>query len=554
MIAGDSFTRNPVLHEYVIDCNAGLARFNSDGTLDPSFGAGGIAISDFGAFDRADALAIQPDGKILIAGDTSTTANGPFTAYLFRHNSDGSADETFGAGGLGAAIAGSFDAAALALQPDGKIVVSGTLLNATSADTDFAVARYRSDGSLDGGFGAGGLATADFVWTNGSRQNAASSVALQTDGKIVVGGYSESSFALARRGAEGSPDGGFGSGGLSITQVNLLGSATFNFTVADSSTSSAGFEARTPGFDACLFSPQPCGMPLSSFLVEQPFALAIQADGKILAGGVVDGKPVLVRYHAVATPKITVMNSGPGVGGIWSPDGAISCGTRCSAFYDSGSTVFLGWATALGTYFAGWSGCTPIAGGGCNLMLNGDATVGARFDLDIALDADAGTLPGGAVGVNYIAQVGLPGMHAPLSARVVSGAIPAGLSLSERMLSGVPSRPGNFRFTVEFGDATGARVRKQLFLSVQKALVLSTRSLKSARSGRSYALALKATGGDRVYTWSIVAGALPAGLTLDGAAGRIGGTTTAKGVYPLTVRVADGFGQQAERALSLLVN
>jgi hypothetical protein len=354
--------------------------------------------------------------------------------------------------------------------------------------------------------------------------------------------------------------------------------STFNFEVAASSSFSAGlsisnFIGQIDWYPFQCFAlpdgsiiasnslvvpggaiPISCGIPISSFLVEQTFALAVQTDGKIISGGVLDDKPVLVRQHSVTTPKITVMNSGPGVGGIWSPDGAISCGTRCSAFYDSGSTVLLGWATALGSYFAGWSGCAPIAGGGCALVLNGDAAVTARFDLDIALDSDSTTLASAAVGMSYVAQVGLPDMRPPLSARVVSGAIPAGLSLSERMLSGVPSRSGNFRFTVEFGDSTGARVRKKLFLPVQKALVLSTRSRKSARTGRSYALALKATGGDRTYTWSIVAGALPAGFTLDGSSGRITGMAASKGAYPLTLRVTDGFGQQVERALALVVN
>lgn len=579
VIAGDSFVRNPALASYVTDCNVGMARFISDGTLDPSFGTGGIVISDFGGFDRADVLAIQSDGKILIAGDSSTTATGPFIPYLFRHNSDGSADQTFGSSGLGAPIPGSFDVAALALQPDGKIVVSGTALSVSPANADFAVARLNSDGTLDSGFGVAGLAVADFVWTSGTRQNVASSLTLQTDGKILVGGYSEASFALLRYEANGSPDSGFGAGGLAIAQVSSLGTSTFNFAVAASSSFSVTSVTLVFGDHADLLPSQcfalpdgsivaspffllppgavpiSCGIPINSFLVEQPFALAIQTDGKIISGGVLNDKPVLVRYHAVATPKITVMNSGPGVGGIWSPDGAISCGTRCSAFYDSGNTVLLGWATALGTYFTGWSGCMPIEGGGCSLTLNGDAAVTAEFDLDISLDAAAATnLPPGAVGMNYVTQVGLPGMHQPLNSRVASGSVPSGLALNGRMLSGVPKKAGNFRFTVEFTDSTGAKSRRQLTLPVQKLLVLSTKSLKTGRAGRSYSLALKATGGDRAYTWSIIEGTLPTGFTLDGSSGRITGMPTSQGAYPLTVRVADGFGQRVERALSLIIN
>jgi uncharacterized delta-60 repeat protein len=580
VIAGDSFVRNPVLSSYVTDCNVGLARFNGDGTPDPSFGTGGIVISDFGSFDRADGLAIQPDGKILIAGDSSTTATGPFRAYLFRHNSDGSSDQTFGSNGLGEAIPGSFDVAALALQPDGKIILNGTVLSGSPANADFALARFNSDGTLDSGFGIAGLAVTDFEWTGsgGSRQNVASSLTLQADAKILVGGYSGSSFALLRYGTDGNPDSEFGVSGLAITQVSSLGKSTFNFEVAASSSFSAGlsisnFIAQTDfnslqcfalpdgsiiGSSSFFIPPGAvqisCGIPISSFLVEQPFALAVQIDGKIISGGVLDDKPVLIRQHSVPTPKITVMNSGAGVGGIWSPDGAISCGTRCSAFYDSGSTVLLGWATALGTYFAGWSGCAPIAGGGCSLVPNGDATVTAQFNLDISLDAVATTLPGGAVGMNYVTEVGLPGMRQPFNSRVASGSVPSGLALNGPMVSGVPKKAGNFRFTVEFTDSTGAKVKKQLTLAVQKPLILNTKSLKTARAGRSYSLALKATGGDRAYTWSIIAGALPTGFTLDASSGRITGMAASKGAYPLTLRVADGFGQRVERALSLIIN
>lgn len=579
VIAGDSFARNPVLASYVTDCNVGLARFNSDGTFDPSFGTGGIVISDFGSFDRADGLTIQADGKILIAGDSSTSATGPFTAYLFRHNSDGSADQTFGNVGLAAAIATSLDVAAIALQPDGKIILSGTVLSGSPTNADFALARFNSDGTLDSGFGVAGLAVTDFEWTGSAsgRQNVASSLTLQADGKILVGGYSGSSFALQRYETDGNPDPGFGADGLAITQVSSLGKSTFNFAVAASSSitlvSGLGLITQTDFNslqcfalpDGSIVSSSPffippgavpisCGTPISGFLVEQPFALAIQTDGKIISGGVLDEKPVLVRYHAVTTPKITVMNSGAGVGGIWSPDGAISCGTRCSASYDSGSTVLLGWATAFGTYFAGWTGCTPITGGGCSLVLNGDATVTAQFNLDIPLASDAATLPPGAVGMNYVTEVGLPSMHQPFNSRVAGGSVPSGLVLNGPMLSGVPKKAGNFRFTVEFTDSTGAKVKKRLTLVVQKPLVLATKSLKSGRLGRSYALRLKATGGDHSYTWAIIGAGLPTGFTFDSSAGRITGVTSSKGTYPLTLRVTDGFGQEVERGFSLVIN
>jgi uncharacterized delta-60 repeat protein len=560
VVAGDSFVRNPSFPTFVTDSNVGVARFNAEGTIDETFGTGGVVISNFISFDRADALAIQPDGKIIVAGDSNSTGTGPYTAYLFRYNSNGTPDETFGSSGLGAAITGSFDVAAVSLQPDGKIVVGGTFLSASPANADFALARYHSDGTLDNGFGVAGVAVTDFPWTGNAsgRENVAATLALQQDGKIVVGGYSTSTFALARYNTDGSADAGFGSGGIAITQVSSLGSTTFNFPIAASSTFSAGLvifiDGHGPGFNDCwLLIPNPCGVSLSLFLVEQTFALAIQPTGKIIAGGVLDKQAALVRYHSITTPKITVANTGPGLGGIWSPDGAISCGTRCSASYDGGSTVLLGWATALGSYFAGWTGCTPIPGGGCTLTLNVDTMVTAEFDLDLPIAADAADLPNGAVGLDYTVQVGLPG-KAPFNSRIVSGSLPPGLVLNSRMLSGTPTRPGKSKFTIEFTDATGLSTKKDFKLTVLKSLNLATQSLKAAHLGRSYNAALKAKGGAGPYAWSQVSGNLPAGVSFDSSTARISGVPTVAGTYNFTIRVADALGQQVERTFNLIAN
>jgi uncharacterized delta-60 repeat protein len=128
-----------------------IVRFNKDGTPDGTFGSGGAVTTDFGADDEAHSLAIQPDGKIVVAG----ASDGKFA--VARYNADGSLDSGFGSGGKVTTDLGDGDASVygLALSADGKIIVSG------DNDTGIALARYNADGSLDSGFGnAGTVVTA----------------------------------------------------------------------------------------------------------------------------------------------------------------------------------------------------------------------------------------------------------------------------------------------------------------------------------------------------------------------------------------------------------
>lgn len=160
--------------------NFGLARYNSDGTLDASFNGSGKVITAFGAgmIDRAYALALQNDGKI-IAGGYSQNSEVSYFA-LARYHADGSLDTTFGEAGKVIAVNGSCHD--LALQSDGKIVAAGYR-------NDTVVARYNVDGSLDLSFNGTG-----FVITNVGGSDGANGVAVQIDGKIVVGGYSSTGF------------------------------------------------------------------------------------------------------------------------------------------------------------------------------------------------------------------------------------------------------------------------------------------------------------------------------------------------------------------------
>lgn len=202
-----------------------LVRYNSDGSLDPTFGQGGRVTTDFGdtshrASDSAYAVALQSDGKIVAAGVTLGAEGRHFA--LARYNSDGQLDPTFGDGGKIITNFGSDFGEiiyAVAIQADGKIVAAGMGGEASHND-DFALARYNSDGSLDPTFDGDGKVTTDFF----NSSDTARGIVLQAGGRIVVAGSATKSdqgdrdFALARYNPNGSLDQAFGNGGKVITE------------------------------------------------------------------------------------------------------------------------------------------------------------------------------------------------------------------------------------------------------------------------------------------------------------------------------------------------
>jgi uncharacterized delta-60 repeat protein len=210
-----------------------LARYNPDGSLDSGFGSGGKVVTDFfGARDQAFSVALQPDGKIVVAGRANTSFEVQSDFALARYNPDGSLDTSFGSGGkVTTEFSGSSDgeATALALQPDGKIIVAGSAFGSSSSPmpgSDFALVRYNPDGSLDSTFGAGGKLTTDFFGLS----DMASGIAIQSDGRIIAAGTASfdrfspfSDFALARYHPNGSLDSTFGVGGKTTTDLSGTG-------------------------------------------------------------------------------------------------------------------------------------------------------------------------------------------------------------------------------------------------------------------------------------------------------------------------------------------
>jgi len=191
-----------------------LVRYTSSGALDPTFGSGGKVITPVGSGDDSgEAVALQSDGKIVVAG----YSNGDFA--LVRYTSSGVPDNTFGSGGkVTTSIGTGSDAGgAVVIQSDGKIVVAGYSFKSTF-DADFALVRYTSSGALDPTFSGGTVTTTFGTFADQARQ-----VALQSDGKIVVGGIrsngSTYEWALARYSSSGVLDPTFGTGGKVTTPI-----------------------------------------------------------------------------------------------------------------------------------------------------------------------------------------------------------------------------------------------------------------------------------------------------------------------------------------------
>ncbi|MDO8541473.1 MAG: PKD domain-containing protein [Opitutaceae bacterium] len=287
--------------------NFALARYDADGNLDASFGGTGKVITDIGGFsfgggDGAYSVVIQSDGKIVAAGYGNPLASGNSDFALVRYNTDGTLDTTFGVGGTGK-VTTNFETNAdygfsAAIQSDGKIVVAG------ESTSDFALARYNTDGTLDTtAFGGGtGKVTTNFGGTDRGQ-----SVAIQSDGGIVAAGYTDAGgtldFALARYNANGSLD----------TSFDTDGKVTTDF--------GGGPDAG--------------------------HSVAIQSDGKIVvagSGGATDTDFAVARY-----------------GGTVPPSNSPSCGLT-GVTSNNGATITYFFAGSLAEPFGSLAAGTPFTG------------------------------------------------------------------------------------------------------------------------------------------------------------------------------------------------
>jgi uncharacterized delta-60 repeat protein len=305
----------------------GLARYLPDGTLDPGFGTGGIVTTSFpGDTAQANALALDASGRIVAAGMVGTSKPQGEEFALARYLPDGSLDQTFGTDGrvittFGVPGEDLAQANAVAIQPDGRIVATGPVNNPLGGGGAFATARYTTSGALDPTFSGDGKVT-----TNAGDEGGATSLVLQPNGDIVLGGVTtqpnppgiQAFFALVRYDSSGELDPSFGTGGIvqtpwagadgpELTGLALQPNGSF---VAAGSVNPT---ATSTIFGLIRYLPNGAidtgfgtnGFVTTSFgdgVLASPSAVTLQPDGKILAGGQVDENMAVIRYLGEATP------------------------------------------------------------------------------------------------------------------------------------------------------------------------------------------------------------------------------------------------------------
>jgi uncharacterized delta-60 repeat protein len=194
----------------------------ADGTPDAFFGTdGAVVLKPSSGFDNANDVEVLPDGKIMVAGNAQTTSTN-FDLAIYRLNSDGSPDATFGTNGLVLHDLFGFQdfAYSIKILPDGKMLVAGSTMVAEPDDIDFFCARLNPDGSFDTAFGTNGFTTVHF----GINEDEANAIALQPDGKIILAGQSQvlgvtTNTALARLNSDGSMDNTFSGDGKLLANV-----------------------------------------------------------------------------------------------------------------------------------------------------------------------------------------------------------------------------------------------------------------------------------------------------------------------------------------------
>ncbi len=289
-----------------------LARYNTNGSLDITFDGDGKLTTLIGTSCGANAVVIQPDGKIIVAGssyDDGGSGDDMFT--LARYNTNGSLDNTFDADGIvTTTFTGSINdvAHAIVLQSDGKIIVAGSHHNGTTLD--FALARYNTNGSLDNSFDGDGMLTTAI----GSSDDIAYSIALQTDGKIVVAGNSDISsnidFALARYNTNGSLDNTFDADGKLTTSIGFAQDAAGLAIQTDGKIVIAGSDGSnfiaaryniTGSLDNTFDGDGIVITPVGTAFSSEANSVEIQPDGKIIVAGFSFVSPgrdfALVRYN-----------------------------------------------------------------------------------------------------------------------------------------------------------------------------------------------------------------------------------------------------------------
>jgi uncharacterized delta-60 repeat protein len=264
------------------------------GTLDFSFGNEGIVTSVITeGFNMANTVAVQPDGKIIAAGHTGFSPD--YDVAVVRYNEDGSNDNTFGTNGmivLSPTTTSDYPYD-IALQTDEKILIGGYIW--TGSSTDVLLIRLNADGSTDNTFGTNGIVITDL----GNGGEVAEAIALQDDGKIILAGYNNDRFMLLRYDTNGTLDDTFGTGGVATADVGVGSSYGQDVVIQDDGRILVGGLAFNTNsnytFGIARFDTEGALDPTFAEFGTTTFnigsghdfmtAIALQSDGKIIAGG-----------------------------------------------------------------------------------------------------------------------------------------------------------------------------------------------------------------------------------------------------------------------------
>jgi len=362
VVVGQTYKNNDYSDE-----DFAVARYNTDGTLDNTFGVRGKVRTDFpGLAAVPSAVVIQPDGKIVVAG-------GAFFLFTFagdfkvvRYNPNGSLDTSFGDGGI---VTTTFPQGSYAfdvtLQPDGQIIAAGTVFVAFApgeqSDTDFALARYNLDGTPDATFGNGGQVSTDFV----GMEDDAFSVLTQPDGNIVAVGSANDTatfydFAAARYLSNGTIDTTFGVGGRVRTD---FGGQNFDRARSaalqpDGRIVAAGFATSQNGgnqnFSVARYTSN--GILDTTFssdgktqidfgnCCQSATKVLLQGDGKIITVGGSNGESSDDDFLLARLNRRGSLDTTFGVGGkVRTSFGDLNGGANGAAFQSDGKIVAVGW-------------------------------------------------------------------------------------------------------------------------------------------------------------------------------------------------------------------
>ena len=373
VVVGTAYKQNDYSDEDFV-----VARYNTDGTLDTTFGRSGRVRTDFpGLAAVPSSVVIQPDGKIVVAG-------GAFPLFTFlgdfkvvRYNPNGSLDTSFGDGGI---VTTNFPQGSyafdLALQSDGKIIAAGTVFvdfnPGEMSDTDFALARYNPDGSLDTTFGNSGTVATDFL----GHEDDAFSVLIQPDGKIVAVGSANDpatfyDFAAARYLSNGTIDTTFGVAGKVRTDFGDQGfdRARSAALQPDGKIVAAGFETHNGGIQNFAVARYTSTGVLdttfsrdgktridfgSSF--QSATKVLLQSDGKIIAVGGSNGESSDDDFLLARLGPRGSLDSTCGIGGkVRTSFGDLNGGANGAALQSDGKIVAVGFQATFTNQWANFA-------------------------------------------------------------------------------------------------------------------------------------------------------------------------------------------------------